>query len=83
MESIKPIQPGQCTCCGPAKDSTKEEIPEASRGEAKSFGDKANYWQLHNEITEKYDGDLMGRLNTGLDNLLIFVSLRYLWDAPR
>lgn len=30
---------------------------------------------MYNEITDIYDGDMMDRLNDGLDNLLIFVSL--------
>ena len=29
---------------------------------------------MHNEITDKYDNDMMDRLNTSLDNMLIFVS---------
>lgn len=47
---------------------------EEDREPAEVFGEKGNYWTLHNEITDKYDGDMMGRLNTGLDNLLIFVG---------
>lgn len=41
----------------------------------KVFGAGADYWELHNGIANKYDADLMDRLNTGLDNLLIFVSV--------
>lgn len=59
----------RCACCtesnGPDDDDT---------GRARVFGEKAHYWELHNEITDKYDEDMMDRLNTGLDNLLIFVS---------
>lgn len=47
---------------------------EAFKSEAKFFGEKARFWHLHDEITDKHDSDMMGRLNTGLDNLLIFVS---------
>lgn len=42
--------------------------------EAKVFGEKAGYWDRYNLITDKWDADTMERLNTELDNLLIFVS---------
>lgn len=44
-------------------------------GEAKVFGEKAGYWEKHNVITDKYDQDMMDRLNSELDNLLIFVRV--------
>ena len=50
----------------------KEE--ENDYSEAKSFGEKGNYWEMYDEITDKYDQDIMGKLGEGLDNLLIFVS---------
>lgn len=49
--------------------------------EAEVFGEKAGYWEKHNELTDKYDEDMMERLNSGLDNLLIFVSV--LSTSPR
>ncbi len=58
-------------CCGLARTGDDEK---AFKGEAKYFGEKANFWALHDEITDKFDSDMMGRLNTGLDNLLIFVG---------
>lgn len=68
MSSTQRIKPGKCPCHG----TVDEE--EAFKGEAKFFGEKAGFWRLHDEITDKHDSDMMGRLNTGLDNLLIFVS---------
>lgn len=66
---------GQCGCCG----SGRGVDGDAFKGEATYFGEKANFWALHDKITDKYDSDLMGRLNTGLDNLLIFVSPKRPW----
>lgn len=62
---------GGCRCC--SADGATQAV-EDNDGPLKVFGEKANYWELHNEITDKYDEDMMDRLNTGLDNLLIFVS---------
>lgn len=39
-----------------------------------ALGDGGLFWELYNEITDTYDSDMMERLNSGLDNLLIFVS---------
>lgn len=58
----------RCATCTSAGDE------EAFKGEAKAFGDKWRFWSLYDEIADAYDRDLMSRLNTGLDNLLIFVS---------
>ncbi len=68
MSSAQRITPVKCPCHGTADDE------EAFKGEARFFGEKAGFWKLHDEITDKHDSDIMGRLNTGLDNLLIFVS---------
>lgn len=57
-----------CRCYG------QTEAVDSDTGAAKVFGEKAGYWDKYNEITDKYDEDMMDRLNTGLDNLLIFVS---------
>lgn len=45
-------------------------------GEAKDFGEQGGYWEKHNEITDKYDEDLLEKMNRELDNLLIFVRSR-------
>lgn len=74
MSSSRPNKPGGCACCGSARTGDDDE---AFKGEAKVFGEKAGFWRLHDEITDKFDSDMMGRLNTGLDNLLIFVSEIY------
>lgn len=59
-----------CACC-----RQKKTVGDDDNGtEAKVFGEKAGYWEKYNTITDKYDADMMERLNTGLDNLLIFVS---------
>lgn len=63
------MKTGDCTCCGSAGRGDEDDSEEA-----KVFGEKANYWEIHNEITDKYDEDLIERMNTSLDNLLIFVS---------
>lgn len=49
-------------------------VDDADNEPATVFGEKRNYWELHNEITDKYDADMMDRFNTSLDNMLIFVS---------
>lgn len=59
-----------CPCYG-AKATPVDE----DRTEAEVFGEKAGYWEKYDLISDKYDADMMDRLNTGLDNLLIFVSL--------
>lgn len=41
------------------------------------FGEKADYWEIYNEVTDTFDEDMMERLHIGLDNLLIFVSAGY------
>lgn len=66
MESKERTKHRGCGCCG--------GDDEAFKGEAKVYGEKADYWLLHDEITDRFDQDLMARLNTFLDNLLIFVS---------
>lgn len=71
MATERQRKPGTCGCCNSAQPV---DLEEAYRGEAKVFGEKAEYWRLHDEITDKFDRDMMERLNTGLDNLLIFVS---------
>lgn len=43
-------------------------------GESKLFGEHGGYWDKHDVITDKFDQDMMGRLNSELDNMLIFVS---------
>lgn len=40
------------------------------------FGEKADYWEIYNEVTDTFDEDMMEKLHIGLDNLLIFVSVR-------
>ncbi|KAG9007237.1 hypothetical protein FRB93_008060 [Tulasnella sp. JGI-2019a] len=40
-----------------------------------SFGDKDNYWTNYDNLTKKYDEDTMGRLNSNLENVLIFAGL--------
>ena len=71
MTTNRPNKPGGCLCCGSGRPGDGDE---AFKGEAKVFGEKANFWRLHDEITDKHDSDMMSRLNIGLDNLLIFVS---------
>lgn len=71
MSTNRPNKPGGCLCCGSGRPGDDDE---AFKGEAKVFGEKGGFWRLHDEITDKHDSDMMGRLNTGLDNLLIFVS---------
>lgn len=68
MSSTQCSKPGKCPC------HDTSDGGEDFRGEAKFFGEKAGFWRLHDEITDKHDSDMMERLNTGLDNLLIFVS---------
>lgn len=59
-----------CACYG-----RKASVPDDDNGtEAAVFGEKAGYWEQYNFVTDKWDADMMDRLNTGLDNLLIFVS---------
>lgn len=48
---------------------------DTDRSEAKVFGEKARYWELHNDIVAKFDQAAVDRLNARLDNLLIFVSV--------
>ena len=50
------------------------QIVLESDEKSRIFGETDNYWSLYDEVTDKYDADSMGRLNTELDNLLIFVS---------
>lgn len=57
---------------GKSRNSSWQDDDDGA--EANVFGEKGNYWDIHNEITDKYDQDMMGRLNSNLDNLLIFVS---------
>lgn len=64
--------PGICACC--AKKDIGDDDDDGST--AKVFGEKGGYWARYNLITDKWDGDMMERLNRGLDNLLIFVSFR-------
>ena len=45
-------------------------------GLASRFGEKGRYWEQYKIVTDKWDTDMMDRLNNGLDNLLIFVSER-------
>lgn len=61
-----------CTCCGSSKRDYLKLDEDAE--DAKQFGDKRWYWEEYDVTTEKYDRDMMGRLNSNLDNLLIFVS---------
>lgn len=70
MSSNERNKPGQCKCRGSARGGDEN----AFDGYATYFGEKANFWALYDKITDKYDSDMMGRLNTVLDNLLIFVS---------
>lgn len=65
-------QKGQCTCCASSKRDAGDVDQEM--GDANEFGDKRWYWNTYNDITDRYDADMMDRLNTSLDNLLIFVS---------
>lgn len=67
----RPSIRGRCRCCSYQDQRNEEE----DGGEAKVFGEKAGYWDKHNELTDKHDEDMMEKLNSGLDNLLIFVSL--------
>jgi hypothetical protein len=60
-----------CACCGERVVGLDDEEDVT---EPKVFGEKGGYWGKYSEITDKYDDDMMERLNTGLDNLLIFVS---------
>ncbi|KAG8996862.1 hypothetical protein FRB94_007992 [Tulasnella sp. JGI-2019a] len=39
------------------------------------FGDKDDYWTNYDKLTKKYDEDTMGRLNSNLENVLIFAGL--------
>lgn len=56
--------------------ATRKYAAEPGIGKiAAVFGEKGNYWEIYNEVNDKYDEDsMMERLNTNLDNLLIFVS---------
>lgn len=38
------------------------------------FGDTLDFWARYDKLSDKYDSDMMGRLNGNLDILLIFVS---------
>lgn len=40
------------------------------------FGEKAGFWERYDTVAEKFDADMLGRLNENLDSLLIFVSLK-------
>lgn len=62
----------QCTCCG-SPDRDARGLGEETE-EGKEFRDERWYWDMYNEISDKYDEDMMERLNTSLDNLLIFMS---------
>lgn len=65
---------GLPACCGLCREKAIVDDDD-ERTEAKVFGEKAEYWEKYNLITDKWDADMMQRLNSGLDNLLIFVSL--------
>lgn len=66
-----PRKSRQCKCCS---RQSGESLDEIVASETNEFGQKGGYWEMHNELTDKYDEDMMERLNSGLDNLLIFVS---------
>ncbi|KAG9007230.1 hypothetical protein FRB95_006195 [Tulasnella sp. JGI-2019a] len=65
---------------------TRPEMPPIIQDSAKKvvhdnlarFGDRDNYWTNYEELTKKYDEDTMGRLNSNLENVLIFVSDDYI-----
>ncbi|KAG8987979.1 hypothetical protein FRB94_001216 [Tulasnella sp. JGI-2019a] len=42
---------------------------------ASRFGDRDDYWTNYDKLTKKYDEDSTGRLNSNLENVLIFVSV--------
>ena len=37
------------------------------------FGEVGDYWAKHDRITDRFDKDMMARLNIEADNILIFV----------
>lgn len=55
-------------------DLPADEMPRDDDDDETGFGQKADYWREYNRVTDKHDGDLMQRLNSNLDNTLIFVS---------
>lgn len=38
------------------------------------FGEKGDFWARYDRLADKYDADMLQRLNDNLDVLLIFVS---------
>lgn len=72
-------RPGVCTC-----RAQKRAVDDDDKmSEAKVFGEKGGYWYRYNLISDKWDADMMERLNSGLDNLLIFVSRRAIVEGIR
>lgn len=61
-----------CHCCKPGRQGGA--LGDGDDRAADPLGDSGFFWELCNEITDTYDADMMERLNSGLDNLLIFVS---------
>lgn len=53
----------------PPPESTDELQPDIFQ-----FGEKSEYWGTYDKLAGTYDKDMLGRLNSNLDNLLIFVS---------
>ncbi|KAG8872798.1 hypothetical protein FRB97_007343 [Tulasnella sp. 331] len=43
--------------------------------EPDDFGEKDDFWQEYDDMADKYDSDMMARLNSNLDVLLIFAGL--------
>ncbi|KAG8980860.1 hypothetical protein FRB93_008903 [Tulasnella sp. JGI-2019a] len=43
--------------------------------EQTAFGDKGNFWKKYDILAEKFDNDMMARLNGNLDVLLVFAGL--------
>lgn len=62
-----------CGCCIGHTEREGEGQADVA-DDSQVFGEKADYWEIHDEIIEKFDGDMVERLHTGLDNLLVFVS---------
>lgn len=64
-----------CECRSEVPATVTDDV-NANTSEPKpfKFGQKADYWEVYDEVTEKFDEDMVERLHIGLDNLLIFVS---------
>lgn len=55
-----------------------EEIQHTNQSQ--SHGEATDFWTRYNSLPDKYDADMLERLNRSLDVLLIFVS-RYSYES--